>query len=716
MLSILFKKQLIQLQIVPVFGYAELKTYYRDLDSGVNSVILVGFGGYIDLETFLDIEPEQQPGANAKSEPVNVDSSSRRSVYVLDGHRPWNLDNIFGSDTIRCLDDGTVEDSLGTEKEAYANLLQLQEEHANMDEAYYEEEEEEEEEEEQGEATDRDDDESSDDNNAGSTDADEEDGERGTGVERRTNGKRDRSKAFNDVTDEDNKSSDRDTSNKTSLSETQRRIKRTRRLMHQNERVIEDYYTQGTTVVNSVSSQVYSLLSAIGETNIQQLWLAILGATSLDTAYSSVYNRLCPLLQDEVKRLQPLSRTRSVGNSNNSNDNGYAAGSGDILKSLKTPDTLSLEIQPDYYLFLLRHSSLYDSFFYSNYVNAKLSLWNENGKKRLHKMFARMGIPLTTAQESWIYMDHSIKRDLGMIFEKNLDRYGLQDIIRDGFVRTRGYRGSISASEFVEAITALLEVGDSLGLDDRILGTVVAGNGNNNGSSGGSSDPTSSTDTNYGGNSNTFNKARETGHDGVSADRQTGGATSNSKTDDEDNHRRWVSNFWLSWDALDDNKSALLAKGIKYAQFLQRMVFSTGVTILERKLIKHLRIYRLCVLRDDPNLSLYQNPLTLMRLGNWLIECCAEAEDKQLLPMVLAALNETTDTYLVAGLTPRYPRGLDTALTKKPVMNHFSMAFQQITAQTGAKVKIDNFESSIIEIKRDDLSPFLEKLTLSGLL
>lgn len=44
------------------------------------------------------------------------------------------------------------------------------------------------------------------------------------------------------------------------------------------------------------------------------------------------------------------------------------------------------------------------------------------------------------------------------------------------------------------------------------------------------------------------------------------------------------------------------------------------------------------------------------------------------------------------------------------------MAFQQITAETDAKVRIDNFESSIIEIRREDLSPFLEKLTLSGLL
>ena len=161
---------------------------------------------------------------------------------------------------------------------------------------------------------------------------------------------------------------------------------------------------------------------------------------------------------------------------------------------------------------------------------------------------------------------------------------------------------------------------------------------------------------------------------------------------------------------------AILSKGIKHAQFLQKAIFNTGVTILEKKMIKHLRIYRLCVLQDGPDLAIYQNPLTLLRLGNWLIECCSEAEDKQLLPMVLACLDEETDTYLVAGMSPRYPRGLDTMKAKEPILNNFSMAFQQIAAQTGAKVKIDNFESSIIEIRKDDLSPFLEKLTLSGLL
>ena len=586
---------------MPVVGYSELKRHYLQLDSNINSVILVGFGASVDLETFLDIEKDE----------ATEDDPMKRLIYVLDAHRPWNLDNLFGSDVICCLDDGTVQDSLQEEQDAYMKLVELEQERE---------------------------DDSEDD---GLSDSDEEEEEE------------------EDPTDEDE--DDEDGPHKRKLSQDinprKKQIKERRKLILQNERLLEEYYSTGSTVVNSVSVQVYSLLSTIGGTNLQYLWLTILGATSLDTQHSQVYNRLFPLLQDEVKRLSPSSS---------------------ISYSAKTPDTLSLDIQPDYYLFLLRHSTLYDSFYYSNYVNAKLSVWNENGKKRLHKMFARMGIPLSIAQESWLYMDHSIKRELGLIFDKNLDRYGLQDIIRDGFIRTFGYRGSVSASEFVEALTALLEVGESAGTT--------------------------------GSSSAKGNPQNPDGDDGVE---DSEGNVSNLLTL---TRKKWISNFWLSWDALDDRKIELLNKGIKHAQVLQKAIFNTGVAILEKKLIKHLRIYRLCVLQDGPDLEMYKNPLSLLRLGNWLIECCAESEDKQLLPMVLATLDESTDTYLVAGLSPRYPRGLDTIHTRKPILNNFSMAFQQITAQTGAKVKIDNFESSIIEIRRDDLSPFLEKLTLSGLL
>ncbi|CUS25029.1 LAQU0S25e00298g1_1 [Lachancea quebecensis] len=597
MLSKLFKKQLIQLQLVPVFGYTELRSHFLKLDENVSSVIFVGCGGMIDIEAFLEINEQDY------WEETNAGPKLKRNIYVLDTHRPWNLHNLFGSQIVTCFDDGTVEETLQSQKEAYIKLIELEEQGANDE--------------------DEEEDVSSEEDVEGDQDGDtEEDEEQGS---------------------DDNEGETNKRRNNPGDARSQKKLRK--KLANQYEEILEEYYAQGTSVSNSISVQVYSLLSSQGETSIPYLWLTVLGATSLDTSYPQIYNRLQPILQDEVRRLSPN-------------------------ESYKTPDTISLEIQPDYYLFLLRHSSLYDSFFYSNYVNAKLSLWNENGKKRLHKIFARMGIPLSTAQENWLYMDNRIKKELGSIFDKNLERYGLQDIVRDGFVRTFGYRGAVSASEFVEAITALLEVGQVTNPEEL--------------TNRGSVNPDNDSDQNM----REMLSRRE---------------------------RKWVSNFWLSWDALDDNIE-LMRRGIKHAQHLQRCVFNTGVVILEKKLIKNLRLYRLCALQDGPDLDLYRNPLTLLRLGNWIIECCAEAEDRQLLPLVLASLDALTETYLVAGMAPRYPRGMDKLEAYKPILNNFHAAFQYIAAETGAKVRIDNFESSIIEIKKEDLSPFLEKLTFSGLL
>ncbi|QLL31994.1 hypothetical protein HG536_0C01620 [Torulaspora globosa] len=123
MLSQLLKKQLVQLQIVPVFGYSDLKGHYAKLDDNVNSVILVGCGGGIDIEQFFEIEPDEHV-----IETEQGSKKFKRRLYVFDTHRPWNLDNLFGSDMVNCLDDGTVEEELEEERKAYFRLLELDDE------------------------------------------------------------------------------------------------------------------------------------------------------------------------------------------------------------------------------------------------------------------------------------------------------------------------------------------------------------------------------------------------------------------------------------------------------------------------------------------------------------------------------------------------------------------------------------------------------------
>ncbi len=68
------------------------------------------------------------------------------------------------------------------------------------------------------------------------------------------------------------------------------------------------------------------------------------------------------------------------------------------LKDQKTADSFDIDVETDYHLFLLRQTSLLDSFLLSNYCNAKMQLWHETGKKKLNSMFARMGISLVESK------------------------------------------------------------------------------------------------------------------------------------------------------------------------------------------------------------------------------------------------------------------------------------------------------------------------------
>lgn len=583
------RKELILYQLVPVVGYADLKRRYLALDAEVNNVILLGCGAMLDIEAFFEVE-------------LQPDMS--RKVYIMDGHRPWNLDNVFGLSMVVCFDDGYIDTSLKQEREAYQYLVDHEED-----------------EEDEGEPT-------SDDEEPNGTDEEidtEEDAAEGFSEKKKTS-----KSASNSAED-----------------------------------LILSYYNQGTTVATSTTATMYALISSIGETTIENLWLAIVGTSSLDSYYPDVYDKIQPLFNDEVYRLNPSSTSE------------------------KTADSTSLSVEKDYHLFLLRHWTLYDAFFYLSHVNSKLNLWTEDGRKRLHKLFAKMGVSLATAQQKWLYMDVTVKKQLPYIFNKYLPLYGLEGIVRDGFVRTYGYRGQLLAMECVEALTALLECDRAQVLngdhpdDDTLI------------------------------------------HQRI-----------------EDKERIWVSNFWMSWDALStQNKSTakgskgfdLLLEGLDHAKRIQQLIFRAGMSLLERRLVKNLRLYRLCVLNDGaiPDLLVFSNPLILSKLGTWLLENITELEfannSTTLKPLVVASLDVPSDTYLVIGLAPKYPRGMSNSDTAKMLhkngdstvttrLNTFSVAFQQVALTLGAKVRIDSFDSSVIEIRRDDLSPFLERLTLSGLI
>lgn len=663
-LSLVLKKSLIQYQLIPVVGYADLKEYYQKLDSDVANIILIGCGAMIDIETFFEIDVnefvvEQAPDVSQTLyEDLDRETQKgvhlRRKIYIIDGNRPWNLDNVFGSEIVVCFDDGYIDKNLRKEKESYKVLVDASDNES-------------------------DDDDEEDDLNSENSENEDEDQEIAVGSQE-------------DLDEESESRKRKHEDEATTLR------KHRRRALHSSETLIESYYNQGTAIFTATTAITYALLSTIGETSIDNLWLSIIGVSSLDRLHPDVYEKIVPLFKEEVHRLNPSNSSTS--------------------SSERTADSNTLAIEKDYQLFLLRHWTLYDSFFYSSLVNSKLNLWTEEGKKKLHKLFAKMGISLSVAQQKWLYMDIGVKKNLPVIFNKYLPLYDLQGIVREGFVRTFGYMGQLSAMECVESLAALLETDEnSIGKEPK-------------------------------------NSEGDSDQNEINAQIQK-------------KENLWVNNFWLSWDALNlgtqgtvsrivsartktpigDVKKLkgfdLLIHGLDNAKEIQQSIFKIGMSVLERKLIRNLRLYRLCVLNDGsiPDLNLFNNPLILSKLGNWLLENINELEflnysnkngDSKLnvlKPLVVASLDVASDTYLVIGLAPKYPRDLDnTALAKitqnqdhkemslMTRLNTFSVAFQKVSSTSGAKVRINSFDSSIIEIRRDDLSPFLEKLTLSGLI
>ncbi len=646
------KKELITHRIVPIAGYSELKSQYLQLDDDIKNVILIGCGALIDLESFLDIDVDdyltetENTNLNKNIKNKNI-ITSKRKIYVIDGHRPWNLDNIFGSHIIVCFDDGAIDDELEDQKKAYYELI-------NDDKK-----------------DDEDTDNSEDENtNIENNEEEEEEEEEGSSRKKRRIEVVDSEREDDTDDDEDRIPSSQIKRKESSpLSPPSPKISRQQddneNETEKAEEILEKYYSFGTTIVTTASLQVYSLLSLIGETSIDNLWLAVVGTTSLDSQYPQLYKQMYPLLKDEVTRLNPQ------------NKGGITDGA----------DSSSLVIETDYLLFLLRHWSLYDSMLYSSYVSAKLVLWQEEGRKKLHKMLARMGISLQVAHEQWVHMDMGVKKSLTSMLKKVAGLYELDDIVRQGVVRKFGYRGSVSASECVEALAALLESG-LVSQTDIALGKAYEGQGQGN-------------------------KEDHTIGEEIA-----------------EKEKIWVGNFWAGWDALDS--IGLIEKGLENAKFLQQIIFRTGTAILEKRQVRNLRFFRLAVVKDGPELGTFRNPLALVRLGIWMAEGIVEADPKAL-PLVLASLDVEADTYLVLGLAARHARGhgnvvsgteddglqvrtrADDGFPAAESVNSFGAAFQQVANQTGAKVRMDSFESSIIEVRKDDLAPFLEGLTLSGL-
>ena len=101
-----------------------------------------------------------------------------------------------------------------------------------------------------------------------------------------------------------------------------------------------------------------------------------------------------------------------------------------------------------------------------------------------------------------------------------------------------------------------------------------------------------------------------------------------------------------------------LKLSLPIAQHLHRAILRTGTSLIEKRQIRHLRAFRMAIVKDGPDVALFTHPSALTKLALWVGEAIAEQEREQRgragkggrgTPLVLAGLNEPRGVYVVVG-------------------------------------------------------------------
>ncbi|KAG8422413.1 DNA replication initiation factor cdc45 [Metarhizium acridum] len=814
-LTRLLKHDYIPHKIQPVAGYSDLEKAGKELvmpmmesQGGSGGVVVcLGVGGMVDLGPLLGLE---QDGEEAPYSGVEV--------WVIDARRPWNLGNVFGGFPLEAaseeessyqsrtpvgisggqvgrayksgkggivvFDDGDIEEAMEKERDAYLALVDMPDIDHDQEALRL---------------TDDDDDDEDDD---------------GLDLELPRAGQKRKSWSDgheDELSDDEDRPHQRRRSNSSSpIADSPRRPtrrglvsvrdpeaglssdaieppsaaqeppppsaralrRRLLRLRQEKEAVLHNYYRMGSSFAEPISSMMYSLASELGREDNDLLWLTIVGVTSMElygrssagTAAPIRSNdssrpsgwmgvrgaRLRQLLRDEVRRLNPPEVT-----------NGRVAPEnvGVIPTTARNPEDTGIRLSPEPRFLLIRHWSLYDSMLHSPYLFSRLKTWSETGIKRLHKLLAKMGVSLAQCKQSYTHMDMMLKRELRAKLLKYGSLYNLDEMVpavdtddkdragaKDGwgFVRSWGWRATLSAQDVGVVIGALLEVGKHAQTSEVAM-------------------PTS--------------QLTHDAEDEIEFAAQA---------------EEWVGRFWEAYDALEDIDS--LKAGLPTAQFLHRAIYRTGTSLINKKQIKHLRAFRMCVVKDGPDVALFTHPAALTKLSLWIGEALAEQEREahgklshggRGTPLVVASLNEKRSVYIVVGTgggggpdttflnreaakkrraerEAKAKRKEAARLAKEKIreekraarraagqgedddeeleteseasdsdldedsedddaepdkgygLNKFGSAFQEVVSETNARVRIDSFEHCAVEVRKEDLGAFLESLSMKA--
>lgn len=831
------KRDFIQHKVQPVAGYSELQdagrnfvlpmTRQRGGDGGV--VVCLGAGGLVDLEEVLGLDGQS---VEEGVEPEDM-TDHGVEVWVIDGRRPWNLNNIFGSSTtlqqteegaivskrqgvdrgrvlphyapgkggIIVWDDGDIQDDMEAEREAYMALQDMPEITEEDLDIEQEDTEDEAEEDEPSSSQSRK-------RKASSHDSGDEsdDGYDRPRQRRRSNSSMpipsspggnpysNQSVASTPPTSSQAQSPGAVIPSSPPKAPSARQLRRKLlKMRRKHETTLQSYYTLGTSTSEPVSGMLYGLASELGREDNDLLWLAIVGISSVELSPFSrsksgrnetgrrVLDKsetMREVLRDEVRRLNPVPEDELRRSQN-----------GDVIPmKARSPTDCSIRLSPEPRFLLIRHWSLYDSMLHSPFLSTRLHMWSDIGHKRLAKLLAKMGISLQEAGKGYMHMDMELKQSLRKRILKFAPQYNLDGLVPGedgrrglegwGFVRSWGWKSTLSAVDVASVVSAILEVG----ADPHLPETTSPHNPSNY-------QP-----------AKTYNsRIRALPTPPHSEDDSDLSAAADP---DWTTHR-----FFAAYDALDPVSSSntaglsLLLSHIGTAQHLAKAILRTGSALISKRQIRHLRSFRMGVVKEGPDVALFSHPGALVKLAAWVGEAVAVLESEKGRrrdlneALVLGCLDEARGVYVVVGLgsggagkkirskaeirereNKKKRKAADKAAKKAERarkrqerkelqrerdeangllnsddededesdateseasessdsesdadsddesaqarkkrghgLNRFGQAFQEVVEETGARVRIDSFEHSVVEVKKEDLAGFLEALSL----
>lgn len=170
----------------------------------------------------------------------------------------------------------------------------------------------------------------------------------------------------------------------------------------------------------------------------------------------------------------------------------------------------------------------------------------------------------------------------------------------------------------------------------------------------------------------------------------------------------WLNNFYHALTALDRGGGEVLRQGIQLAMRQQQVILAEATNILSHTLLRFGRRFRYAILRHTPDLAwLSGHPLSLAKLAHFLVDALANTR-RASQPLLLAAAQSTRDTYLVVAVNGSRTTSGDQF--DHQIVNRFGLAFRRVAQRTRARVKLDGFDASVIEVRSDDLKPFLQAL------